>query len=100
MLREPVLAAVGELQFDVVQYRLESEYQTGTTLHRLPYELARWISGHPDDLAALKLPSAARLLQDQDGAPVYLFQSAWNLNYCRELNPRLEFHEVPGGATP
>ncbi|MCA9113476.1 MAG: peptide chain release factor 3 [Planctomycetaceae bacterium] len=96
MFREPVLAAVGELQFDVVQYRLESEYGTETTLHRLPYEVARWVTGSPQDLAAIKLPSAARMLQDQDGSPVALFQSQWNLNYCCEMNPSLQFHEIPG----
>ena len=43
--REPILAVVGELQFDVVQARLQNEYHVTTTLERLPVHLARWISG-------------------------------------------------------
>jgi len=40
---EPILAVVGELQFDVMQSRLESEYNVETTVAALPYKLARWI---------------------------------------------------------
>ncbi len=43
--REPVLAAVGELQFDVVASRLESEYGVKTIVERMPFVLARWVSG-------------------------------------------------------
>jgi peptide chain release factor 3 len=94
MAQEPVLAAVGELQFEVVQYRLESEYGAQTTLQRLPYTLARWIDGPAADVAALKLPSNSRLLQDAHGDRVVLFGSPWNLDYCRELNPKLSFYET------
>ena len=40
---EPILAVVGELQFDVMQSRLESEYNVETTVTTLPYKLARWV---------------------------------------------------------
>jgi peptide chain release factor 3 len=94
MSGEPVLAAVGQLQFDVVQYRLEHEYNAKTTLQRLPFSLARWLSGTKEDVAAVRVPSSGRLLQDQDGDPVVLFDSEWMLNYCKELNPRLVFREL------
>ena len=94
MSQEPVLAAVGELQFDVVQYRLESEYNTQTTLRRLPYTVAGWITGNAADVVALRLPSNSRLFHDPDGRAVVLFESRWNLDYCRELNPALRFYDT------
>ncbi len=45
MRREPILAAVGELQLDVVQARLQGEYGVETTIERLPYSCARWVGG-------------------------------------------------------
>ncbi|NDD31323.1 MAG: peptide chain release factor 3, partial [Proteobacteria bacterium] len=42
-IREPVLAAQGPLQFEVVQYRLESEYRVATRLERMPFTGARWV---------------------------------------------------------
>ncbi|MBX3442085.1 MAG: peptide chain release factor 3 [Planctomyces sp.] len=99
MSPEPVLAAVGQLQFEVVQYRLESEYNAKTTLHRLPFRIARWVTGDPADVAELRVPSLGRQLQDQDGIPVVLFESEGMLRYCRELNPNLTFSEVSPTAT-
>jgi len=40
---EPILAVVGELQFDVLRSRLETEYNVETTITNLPYKLARWV---------------------------------------------------------
>ena len=48
--REPILAVVGELQFDVVQSRLESEYNVPTTLERIMNGIVRWITGPEDSI--------------------------------------------------
>ena len=48
---EPILAVVGELQFDVLQSRLETEYNVETTVTKLPYKLARWVDRDVDDVA-------------------------------------------------
>ena len=59
--REPILAAVGQLQFEVVQFRLQSEYGVDTGLMRLPFEMARWLTGPAEDLRrATWLPAPAR----------------------------------------
>jgi peptide chain release factor 3 len=94
MSREPVLAAVGQLQFEVVQYRLEAEYNAKTTLQRLPYQFARWVTGDPVDLEAIRVPSSCRELQDQDGTKVVLFDTPGMLRYCLEMNPKLTFSET------
>lgn len=99
-LQEPIVAAVGQLQFEVMQYRLESEYNARAALHPLPYRFARWVSGEPNDLAELRVPSSSRELRDENGITVLLFESEGMLNYCTRLNPLLQFHEArPSGET-
>ena len=96
MRTEPVLAAVGELQFEVVKYRLESEYNVKTIFTTLPLSVARRIEGDPQAIRAAQLPSNARLLEDWDGAPVALFESDWSVKLAEEWNPQLRFLEFAG----
>ena len=91
--QEPILAAVGALQFDVVQFRLESEYRAVTTIHRLPYRMARWVKGTTADLENLKVPSTGRQLVDEDGLTVVLFDTEGMFQYCRKMNPNVEFFD-------
>ena len=74
-MREPVLGAVGELQFEVVQYRLEAEYKTPTVLQPLPFRFARWVTGPAEAIADLDVPSSCRKLLDEHGATVVAFKS-------------------------
>lgn len=89
--REPILAVVGQLQFDVVQARLESEYNVPTEIEHLPVELARWVTG-PEE-AILRIPSRSDVLlaRDSDGAYVALFREPFYLRYTAERNPGLKF---------
>jgi len=84
---EPILAVVGELQFDVMQSRLESEYNVETTRSELPFTMARWVV----DAENISLPSRARLCTDSAGHPVVLFSSAWELELAQKDNPGVEF---------
>ncbi|MEX2114103.1 MAG: peptide chain release factor 3, partial [Pirellulales bacterium] len=87
--REPILGAVGELQFDVVRFRLESEYNTETLIERLPFELARWIDLPPDELRALQLPYGSAIVEDQHAHAAILFKSRWEAEYYQRQNPNL-----------
>jgi peptide chain release factor 3 len=89
--RDPILAAVGELQFEVVTYRLESEYDVKATMSRLPYTLARWAWGDAKDLEEMQLPYSARKLADRRGQTVVLFGSTWDLQSCLKNNPKIAF---------
>ena len=88
---EPILAAVGRLQFDVVRFRLESEYNAQTIMETLPYEEARWIAHSPEDLSEVRLPTGARLVEDRLGRPLALFSAPWAIDIARERNPGLRF---------
>jgi peptide chain release factor 3 len=92
--RSPVLAAVGQLQFEVVQYRLQSEYGVETQLDRLgEYTHARWLSG--DNLDNVEWIVNARKAEDADGRTVALIKGEWALNYMIEKNPNVRFLDTP-----
>jgi peptide chain release factor 3 len=88
---EPIMAVVGELQFEVAKYRLESEYGVKTIFSHLPYALARRVEGDPDAAARAQLPSNAKLVEDWEGRPVALFESEWSVRLAQEWNPGLVF---------
>jgi peptide chain release factor 3 len=88
---EPVLAVVGELQFDVLRSRLEAEYNVETSITVLPYKLARWVDADVDDAARFTLPSRARVATDSAGHAVILFSSDWELDFAQKENPGVEF---------
>ncbi|MDB5070811.1 MAG: prfC [Candidatus Eremiobacteraeota bacterium] len=97
---EPILAAVGALQFEVVKYRLEAEYNVKTVFQTLPYTTARRVraasgSGQADPATAT-LGSSARLVEDWDGNVLALFESEWSINLVQQWNPGLAFE--PFGA--
>jgi peptide chain release factor 3 len=96
---EPILGVVGRLQFEVVQFRLESEYGVETRLEPTPYSHVRWVQADdPADLARVHWAGNVRRVEDADGHLCALFDSEWNLNYLRDQNPKVRFLEAPPGA--
>jgi peptide chain release factor 3 len=88
---EPILAVVGELQFDVLRSRLETEYDVQSTIQVLSYKLARWVNRPVDEVARMTLPSKSRVATDKNGDAVVLFTSTWELEYAEKENPGVEF---------
>lgn len=93
----PLLAAVGPLQFEVVQYRLESEYGAPSTLENATFDAFRWLPAGIDP-KTVKLPTGCRLANDAAGLPGVLFPNAWTRKYFSELNAGLELLELPPAA--
>jgi len=87
--KKPVLAVVGELQFEVVAARLQTEYGVATDREVLPYTCARWVQNTPAELSSVVWPSRSKLATDRAGNLVALFSSDWELNFCLEKNPVL-----------
>jgi peptide chain release factor 3 len=81
---ESLVAAVGRLQFDVLQYRLRHEYRVETVLDALPFTCSAWLEGNP---ATFKAPSTSMIVKDQRGRVVVLFQDALMKNIGRDRNP-------------
>jgi peptide chain release factor 3 len=91
MRTEPIFGAVGELQFEVVKYRLESEYNVKVELTYLPLTIAKHVDGPAAALDTASWPSSARLVEDWDGNPVAIFESDWSVRLAEEWNPSLTF---------
>lgn len=92
----PLLAAVGPLQFEVVQYRLETEYGAPSQLEAASWSALKWLAPEATsaDIAALKLPTGCRIADDEKGKPVVLFPSSWTLDYFKKQNPDVVLHDV------
>jgi peptide chain release factor 3 len=94
--RAPLLGAVGPLQFEVLQYRLETEYGATTRLEPAPWSILRWIDPNGDPVPPDLLPSSSRLALDAHDRPVALFCADWELRYFQEKNPGVLLHKLPG----
>jgi peptide chain release factor 3 len=109
-VRVPLLGAVGTLQFDVLQYRLETEYGAPTRLESAPWNLARWIrekqSGNDttprptgeQPRPKLLLPTGTALAKDSRGAWLVLLPNDWTARYFEEKNPTFEVLTIPSAG--
>jgi peptide chain release factor 3 len=88
--RDPVLGAVGVLQFEVTQYRLKAEYGASVIFEKLPYQYARWIEGDIN-LDRLDRPGYSTCLLDVEGRPLVLFENEWNLRRTIDEHPKVKF---------
>jgi peptide chain release factor 3 len=95
--RVPVLAAVGPLQFEVLQFRLETEYNAETRRERAPFGAVRWlpVGTKSEDLEAWSLPTGGRFAFDQLGQPVALFPNDWALQYFAQNHPSVTLASEP-----
>jgi peptide chain release factor 3 len=90
-----IIGCVGELQFEVIQYRLLHEYGASVVFNALPYYKACWITSHDQKkLMEFTRFKHANIAEDKDGHLVYLAQSEWFLNTEKNNNPDIEFHHT------
>jgi peptide chain release factor 3 len=89
--RDPILGAVGLLQFEIIEHRLAGEYRVKAGFERLPYRHARWIEGDNLQLERFELPGRQTCVFDVEGRPCVLFESEWLLRRAQEENPAIHF---------
>lgn len=89
--QDPLVGVVGELQFDVLLFRLNDEYQLDVRLDRLPYSVARWPVNKEGKPVGQDLKGGARLFRDESDRPVVLVEKEWDLNWLKKENPDVEF---------
>ena len=81
---DPILAAVGSLQFDVLMFRLQSEYNVDCALDTLPYKHARWTNATEEAIAEAKDRTDSTVVRDMQGNTLFLFKNDFHLNYFLE----------------
>lgn len=89
--RESILAVVGVLQFDVVQARLQAEYNVPTSFEYQSIALARWGKGPEKSILKVADRSNVHLCLDADQEYVALFTEAFYLKWTSEKLPELTF---------
>ena len=92
-MEEIIVGVVGVLQFDVLKYRLENEYNVEIRLENLPYEYIRWITNTDIDLNAISGTSDMKKIKDLKGNPLLLFSHEWSIGMTLDRNKGLELAE-------
>lgn len=93
-MEEIIVGVVGVLQFDVLKYRLENEYNVEIKLEQLPYEHIRWIENKNEiNVNAISGTSDMKKIKDLKDNPLLLFINAWSVNMVLERNPDLKLSE-------
>ncbi len=93
-MEEIIVGVVGVLQFEVLKYRLENEYNVDIKLENLPYEHIRWIE-NKDEVDVMKLTGTSDMkrIQDLKGNPLLLFVNSWSVGMVLERNEGLKLTE-------
>jgi peptide chain release factor 3 len=86
-----IFGAVGQLQFEVMQYRLKDEYGVETILTPLPYTCSSWLKG---DLNTFQKGTSALLMHDRNDRPIVLFTETWEKQYVIKQNPNHELLDI------
>ena len=92
-MEEIIVGVVGVLQFDVLKYRLENEYNVEIRLEPLPYEYIRWVENEDIDLNRIVGTSDMKKVTDLKERPLLLFINEWSVQMVLNRNEGLELSE-------
>ena len=91
-MEEVIVGVVGTLQFDVLKYRLENEYNVEIIMSSTPYQYIRWITSETD-IKTLDLASDTKVVADFRDNKLLLFRSEWSIDWALEHNKGLSLQE-------
>lgn len=92
-MEEIIVGVVGVLQFEVLKYRLENEYNVDIKLENLPYEHIRWIVNKDIDAAKIVGTSDMKRVKDMKGNSLLLFVNSWSVGMVLDRNEGLILEE-------
>ena len=92
-MEEIIAGVVGMLQFDVLKFRLSSEYGVEVNLEVLPYEHIRWVTSPDTDIMRITGTSDMKRVRDMKGNPLLLFVNPWSVGMVLDRNKGLELAE-------
>ncbi len=90
----PIVGAIGQLQFDVMLFRLEHEYGAPCRFEPVGYRYPRWVTGTPEAIERAASAKGRLRLYDTKGQPLLLFENEWALRWAMENERTLAFHDV------
>ena len=96
--QNPVLAAVGPMQFEVVSHRMEHEFGVTIRLDALPYTVAR--QTRPQDAATIEQRNGVEVVMRADGAALALFSDAWQVKWVQRDHPEVVLAPITQDTTP
>lgn len=89
---EPILAAVGQLQLEVVKHRMLEEYDVEVRLEPMPFSAARWIEAGEDfDHRPLNRSGISAVFKDPKGRWLAAFRDEWTLQHTVRNNDKVVF---------
>lgn len=101
--RRVLVGVVGMLQFDVVKFRLQAEYNLAITWQQLPYSAARWITTTADAHTEQRNPlqhfiqdHTQHIFHDRHQRPVVFIDNTWKLDLWQTRYPDIIFHQSAG----
>lgn len=92
--RDPILAVVGVLQFEVLQARLQDEYNVPTRLSPLPHQVIRWLEGPEEQINQLPRTQDLIHARDRSGRRVALFSTSFYVRLYEEKFPGITFRTM------
>ena len=92
--KEIIVGVVGNLQMEVLEFRLKNEYGVEIKIDILPYRFVRWIETEDVDLDTLDITSDTRLVVDLRGRNILLFQNEWGIAWVLSHNQNLTLTDV------
>lgn len=92
-MEELIVGVVGVLQFEVLEHRLNNEYNVEIIIDHLPFEKIRWIKKMPDLIKDLNLTSDTKIVTDLKGNMSLLFTNDWGINWAIDHNEGLKLSE-------
>ncbi|MEG0178252.1 MAG: EF-Tu/IF-2/RF-3 family GTPase, partial [Oscillospiraceae bacterium] len=93
-MEEVIVGVVGVLQFEVLEYRLNNEYNVEIRMQTLPYQYIRWIDNADIDVKALNVTSDTKRIEDFKNHKLLLFTNNWSISWAEEHNKALVLSEI------
>jgi peptide chain release factor 3 len=90
-MKDAIVGVVGQLQFEVLQFRMEHEYGANILVDKLNYSHARWVVGEKFEPKSFDWEGNRITVQDRDGQPLVLFRDEWAMHHALEKFPDLHF---------
>ena len=90
---QPILGAVGQLQFEVFEHRMKNEYNTDVVMEPIGKKIARWVENEADIKDSMNSPRA-NLVYDRFDNQVFLFENEFAMRWFGEKYPEIKLYSL------